>query len=113
MPDSQMFHGVLKSGSPTPKEITSFIVRARSKNFRIPEGGICRVLSEIKFRIQPPLERVRKTLSFLLFKKRVAIFLIGFHDNVCRRFTDAIHWCNMLRDKTGNFLHVLSAHLNL
>jgi hypothetical protein len=33
-----MGSGVVKSGSPIPREITSFIVAAISKNFRIPEG---------------------------------------------------------------------------
>ena len=33
-------HGVLKSGSPTPNEITLSIVAAISKNFLMPEGFI-------------------------------------------------------------------------
>jgi hypothetical protein len=33
-----MFQGVIKSGSPTPKDITSFMLAARSKNFLIPDG---------------------------------------------------------------------------
>ena len=36
----RMVQGVLKSGSPTPKEITSFISAAKSKKRRIPEGLI-------------------------------------------------------------------------
>jgi hypothetical protein len=33
-----MGSGVVKSGSPIPNEITSSMVAAMSKNFRIPEG---------------------------------------------------------------------------
>ena len=36
--DARIGLGVVKSGSPMPREITSFIVAAMSKNFRIPEG---------------------------------------------------------------------------
>ena len=32
--------GVMKSGSPTPKEMQSFLVAAISKNFLMPEGFI-------------------------------------------------------------------------
>ncbi len=38
MPASMIAGGESKSGSPIPNEITSFIVDAISKNFRIPEG---------------------------------------------------------------------------
>src|SRR5512135_2574120 len=38
MPDCRMGSGVVKSGSPTPREMTFFIVAAISKNLRIPEG---------------------------------------------------------------------------
>ena len=31
--------GVVKSGSPTPSEMTSGIVAMTSKNFRMPDGG--------------------------------------------------------------------------
>ncbi len=36
---SRATQGVEKSGSPTPKEITSSMLEARSKNLRIPERG--------------------------------------------------------------------------
>src|SRR5690349_19329552 len=39
MPASRMRHGVTKSGSPTPREITSSISAAMSKKRRIPDGG--------------------------------------------------------------------------
>jgi hypothetical protein len=51
---SQIFHGVQKSGSPTPSEMTSSIVRARSKNFLIPEGGIVFARFEMKSFIAIP-----------------------------------------------------------
>jgi hypothetical protein len=35
-----MFHGVTKSGSPTPRDMTSFIPITRSKNTLMPEGGM-------------------------------------------------------------------------
>ena len=34
-----MCHGVVKSGSPTPSEITPSVDAIRSKNFRIPDDG--------------------------------------------------------------------------
>ena len=37
---SRIYQGVTKSGSPTPSDIQSFISDARSKNLRIPLGGI-------------------------------------------------------------------------
>src|SRR5579872_2650859 len=42
-----MKRGVVKSGSPTPSEITSFIEAAMSKNLRIPEGGREQAIFEI------------------------------------------------------------------
>ncbi len=36
---SRICHGVTKSGSPTPKDMTPCICEARSKNFLIPDGG--------------------------------------------------------------------------
>ena len=38
MPASRMAHGVLKSGSPTPRLMHSGISAARSKNLRMPDG---------------------------------------------------------------------------
>src|SRR5574342_1096905 len=38
MPASRIGLGVVKSGSPMPREITSFMVAAISKNLRMPEG---------------------------------------------------------------------------
>ncbi len=42
MPVSRMRHGVSKSGSPTPREMTSSIPMTSSKKSRIPDGGISR-----------------------------------------------------------------------
>jgi hypothetical protein len=39
MPASRTRHGVTKSGSPTPREITSSISAAMSKKRRMPDGG--------------------------------------------------------------------------
>src|SRR3954462_9177988 len=39
MPASRTRQGVTKSGSPTPREMTSSISAAMSKNRRIPDGG--------------------------------------------------------------------------
>jgi hypothetical protein len=38
MPASMIGLGVVKSGSPIPREITSSMVAAISKNLRMPEG---------------------------------------------------------------------------
>ena len=38
IPSSLMLHGVSKSGSPTPREMASFISLTISKNLRIPDG---------------------------------------------------------------------------
>ncbi len=38
IPASRITSGVGKSGSPTPREITSCMVAAMSKNLRIPDG---------------------------------------------------------------------------
>src|SRR5688500_6451791 len=38
MPASRIGFGVVKSGSPMPSEITSFMVASISKHFRMPEG---------------------------------------------------------------------------
>jgi hypothetical protein len=51
---SQIFHGVGKSGSPTPREITPSILTARSKNLRMPEGGMALALADTKFLIVIP-----------------------------------------------------------
>ena len=40
IPASLISHGVIKSGSPTPSDITSSISEAISKNFLIPDGLI-------------------------------------------------------------------------
>ena len=40
VPSSRICHGVSKSGSPTPREIASFISLTMSKNLRIPDGSI-------------------------------------------------------------------------
>src|SRR6266550_7199105 len=42
MAASRMCHGVTKSGSPTPSEITSGIAWTMSKNSRMPERGMLR-----------------------------------------------------------------------
>lgn len=44
MADSQMFQGVTKSGSPTPREMASFMVETMSKNLRMPLGGMSRTV---------------------------------------------------------------------
>jgi hypothetical protein len=44
-----MCQGVMKSGSPTPREITSSSPETRSKKRRIPEGGIFFTVSAINF----------------------------------------------------------------
>jgi hypothetical protein len=46
MAASRTPHGVGKSGSPTPREITPDMVWARSKNFRIPDGGTASTMRE-------------------------------------------------------------------
>jgi hypothetical protein len=43
--------GVVKSGSPMPRLITSFIVAAMSKKRRMPEGGTVATLCEMKSRM--------------------------------------------------------------
>src|SRR5690242_16217283 len=48
MAASRMCHGVTKSGSPTPSEITSGIACTMSKNSRIPDRGISRTCLAIK-----------------------------------------------------------------
>src|SRR4051794_22330621 len=40
MAASRMCHGVTKSGSPTPREITSSICETMSKKRRMPEGAM-------------------------------------------------------------------------
>src|SRR5579859_5859705 len=45
-----MCDGVLKSGSPTPSEMTPGIDETRSKNLRMPEGGIARTRSDTALR---------------------------------------------------------------
>jgi hypothetical protein len=46
---SQICQGVGKSGSPTPREITPSMLTARSKNLRIPDGGMAFALADRKF----------------------------------------------------------------
>jgi hypothetical protein len=48
MAASLICHGVMKSGSPTPREITPSMVESKSKNFLIPEGEMLFTLWEIK-----------------------------------------------------------------
>ena len=43
---SRAAHGAEKSGSPTPREMTSSISSASSKNRRMPDGGTDRTRSE-------------------------------------------------------------------
>src|SRR5215213_2768522 len=42
--------GVVKSGSPTPRLITSGMVAMTSKNFRMPDGGTARTRSDRRWR---------------------------------------------------------------
>ena len=49
MPASRTVQGVLKSGSPTPSEMQSFISAAMSKNLRMPEGRMSRAAAEMIF----------------------------------------------------------------
>src|SRR5512136_2435587 len=103
MLDSQIFHGVRKSGSPTPREITSPMVKTRSKNFLIPDGGISSARLETKLRIEPPLRRIGQAFRLSLFKECVAVLLIRIHYNVCRGLPDPVHGRNMFGNKPGNF----------
>src|SRR3989338_5364872 len=49
---SRICQGVTKSGSPTPREITSFIPSTKSKNARMPDGCIfCTFLETIFFMV--------------------------------------------------------------
>src|SRR5689334_20404820 len=73
MAASRMCHGVTKSGSPTPSEITPFWLWTMSKNSRIPERGMSRTFfatndSELNgaamcMRANPAGPRGRKILS--------------------------------------------------
>ena len=49
MPASRTVQGVLKSGSPTPSEMQSYISAAMSKNVRMPEGRMSRAAAEMIF----------------------------------------------------------------
>ena len=51
MPSSRILHGVSKSGSPTPREIASFISFATSKNLRMPDGWISTIFFDNGFLI--------------------------------------------------------------
>ena len=58
MPARTICGGVIKSGSPMPRLITSFIVAAMSKKRRMPEGGMLATLDEITLRmVVPPLSK--------------------------------------------------------
>ena len=46
MPASMTWAGVAKSGSPTPRLMTSSIVAAMSKKRRMPDGGTARTRAE-------------------------------------------------------------------
>ena len=49
-PSSTICGGVVKSGSPTPRLITSGMVAMTSKNLRMPEGGTARTRSDRRWR---------------------------------------------------------------
>ena len=53
-----MFHGVTKSGSPTPREMASFITETMSKNFLMPLGSSFAARSFTNFLIAPALTAV-------------------------------------------------------
>ena len=48
MAASRMCQGVTKSGSPTPREMTSFMLWTMSKKSRMPERGMAATACEMK-----------------------------------------------------------------
>src|SRR5579863_7915903 len=71
IPACRMWSGVTKSGSPTPRQITSGIVLIISKNFRMPDGLTfctrCDNTSRLSVSINPfPLPAHLSTTPLLL-----------------------------------------------
>src|SRR5678816_1419356 len=113
MAASRICHGVWKSGSPMPSEMTSFIDWTISKKSRIPERGIVRTWLAICFlRIigrsawpgRVVLRRHGEPLGSFLSLQSDAIFLVGFESEMCRRRNDALDGAQFLRDERRHLL---------
>src|SRR3972149_4914320 len=63
MPATRMLCGVVKSGSPMPSEITSFIVAEMSKKRRMPLGGTDATRCEMALRMVSILEQRSKMVD--------------------------------------------------
>src|ERR1051326_7842663 len=77
MPASRMRHGVTKSGSPTPSEITFSICCAISKKRRMPDGGQLEItwLRGVGRLILRPWRKTR-SYGFLLMGLTVALIVL-------------------------------------
>src|SRR4051812_32872893 len=102
MAASRTFHGVTKSGSPTPSEMTPSIEASRSKKRRMPEAGIACTRSEISPRraALPSTDGTDGMRSMLISHRHgqavglrgpledQAVDLVALHDEVGRRALD-------------------------
>ena len=119
MPASLICHGVTKSGSPIPSEMTSSMEESRSKNFLIPDGGSVATLCEIRLSralvvadfVFSMLRRYWQTsIYFLREMKSLIILLISFEKKVGDGTLHLFQRSQFLRDKTGNLLHIFTSH---
>src|SRR5262245_22967671 len=102
---SRMCQGVIKSGSPTPREITSFMPRTRSKKARMPEGAICSTIFEILWSML-----VRDIQSALItpFLEHLPVFLIFLEKELRGGRADMFHGREFGCDKIRNGLNVIA-----
>src|SRR4051812_13398889 len=113
MAASRMRHGVSKSGSPTPSEITSLCCATISKNSRMPDFGMSRMWSatrllELMRKIQlRPSGSDRQPLRLLFAVNGHAILLVHFHPEMRGGGDDAFDRAELLRDERGNILQAL------
>src|SRR5688572_9149210 len=98
MPASRIRQGVTKSGSPTPREMTSSISAAMSKNRRIPDGGQSAMTAFSGFTGRPS-RRHRQAVVTLGGDERVAVALVGLEHEMGGGGADPVDRGELLGDE--------------
>src|SRR5918998_1023389 len=99
MPASRMRHGVTKSGSPTPREMTSSISAAMSKNRRMPDGGQAAMTAFRGLMVIVLLRGDPQAVVRLGVEERLALALVGLQHEVGGGGHDAVDRGELLRDE--------------
>src|ERR1700754_3169749 len=110
MPASRTRHGVTKSGSPTPSEITSARCAAMSKNRRMPDGGQAEMTLFSGFTIAGPSRHDRQPVVGLRLEEGVAVALVRLEHEVRRGRADPVDRGQLLRDELADLAQAGAGH---